>query len=41
MLQFLKNAEETGWTDYIKENDKRIEMSKVRIDKKLLLDVYL
>lgn len=38
MLQFLKNAEETGWTDYIKENDKRIEMSKVRIDKKLLLD---
>uniref|UniRef100_A0A0N5A9H7 Cytochrome P450 n=1 Tax=Syphacia muris TaxID=451379 RepID=A0A0N5A9H7_9BILA len=28
MLQFLKNAEETGWTDYIKENDKRIEMSK-------------
>ncbi|VDD88090.1 unnamed protein product [Enterobius vermicularis] len=36
MMQFLKNAEENDWNDWIKENDRPVNFGKVKIDKKML-----
>lgn len=40
MMQFLKNAEENDWNDWIKENDRPVNFGKVKIDKKMLSEVF-